>query len=376
VLRIAIIGCGKIADQHVEQIVNIPGCEIVGVCDREELMAQQLQERLHAPFRCCDVSDLIEHARPDVIHITTPPQSHFAIGRLCLEAGCNVYIEKPLTTHYYEAEELIAIASQTNRKLTVGHNAQFSQAACRMRELVREGYLGGAPLHLESYYCYDLSDPSYARALLSDPHHWVRSLTGGLLQNTISHGISKIAEFMTDDNLTINARGFTSSTLQSMGENDILDELRTIIQCDKTTAYFTFSSQMKPSLHQLRLYGPKNGLIADDNQQTVIKIRGARRKSYLEQFLPPWSYAKQYVTNGLQNFRQFVRAEFQVNIGMRRLMQAFYDSVRDDAPLPIPYDEILRTSLIMEEIFAQLSSQRGRGANHGDCGVEVVCEQP
>ena len=44
-LRVAIVGCGKIADAHAAQIRRIPGCDLVGVCDREELMARQLAER-------------------------------------------------------------------------------------------------------------------------------------------------------------------------------------------------------------------------------------------------------------------------------------------------------------------------------------------
>src|ERR1700722_3969203 len=96
-LRVAIIGCGKIADQHVEQIAHIPGCQIVAVCDREELMARQLQEGLKAPAYFTEVQDVLEQAKPDVAHITTPPRSHYPIGKLCLEAGSNVYIEKPFT---------------------------------------------------------------------------------------------------------------------------------------------------------------------------------------------------------------------------------------------------------------------------------------
>ena len=44
-LKVAIVGCGKIADAHASQIRRIEGCEIVGVCDREPLMAKQLYER-------------------------------------------------------------------------------------------------------------------------------------------------------------------------------------------------------------------------------------------------------------------------------------------------------------------------------------------
>jgi predicted dehydrogenase len=354
-LRVAIVGCGKIADQHAEQIAHIPGCEIVAVCDREELMAKQLQERLNVPSQFAEVQDLLEKAKPGVVHITTPPQTHYAIGKLCLEAGCHVYIEKPFTVTFEEAEELVRVAERNHLKLTVGHNAQFSHAANRMRQLVGEGYLGGSPVHMESYYCYDLSDAAYAKALLGDSHHWVRKLPGGLLQNTISHGISKIAEFLTDDTLQITACGFTSPLLRRIGETNIIDELRVIIHDGAATAYFTFSSQMRPSLHQLRLYGPKNGLIVDEQKQTVIKLRGAPYKSYLEQFLPPLGYAKQYLNNALGNLKRFAKADFQEGYGMKFLIKAFYESITDGGAVPIPYPEILRTARIMDEIFSQLS---------------------
>lgn len=357
-LRVAIVGCGKIADQHVEQIVFIPGCEIVGVCDREELMAKQLQERLpSSPQRFVDVEDLLDKSKPDVVHITTTPQTHYSIGKTCLEAGCHVYVEKPFTVTHEEAKELINLAERKNLKLTVGHNAQFTPAANRMRKIVSEGYLGGPPVHLESYYCYDLSDPGYAKALLGDSSHWVRKLPGGLLQNTISHGISKIAEYMLGDNLEVVAHGFTSELLRSIGETAIIDELRVILHDGATTAYFTFSSQMRPSLHMLRLYGPKNGLIMDEQKQTVIKVNGKPYKSYLEQFLPPWDYAKQYVGNALGNMKKFAKADFQAGFGMKFLIREFYRSITEGRPTPIPYSEILRTSRIMDEIFSQISSK-------------------
>jgi predicted dehydrogenase len=372
-LRVAIVGCGKIADQHAEFIVHTPGCQIVGVCDREELMAKQLQERLNVPGCFTEMQDLLDQAKPDVVHITTPPQTHYAIGRLCLEAGCHVYIEKPFTVNFEEAAELIRLAEQKSLKLTAGHNAQFSHAANRMRKLVTEGYLGGPPIHLESYYCYDLGDASYAKAVLGDSYHWIRKLPGGLLQNTISHGISKIAEFMTGDAPKVIAYGFTSSLLGSVGETDIIDEMRAIIHDGAATAYFTFSSQMRPSLHMLRLYGPKNGLIVDEKQQTVIKVRGARHKSYLEQFLPPWGYAKQYVGEVLGNMKKFAKGDFPEEYGKKFLIRAFYRSVTEGGPVPIPYHEILRTSRIMDDIFSQLSS--AQRAAKSELAGQVLLEQ-
>ena len=192
-LRVSIVGCGKIADSHAEQIRRINDCEIVGVCDREELMARQLADRFSIKMFFSDIQDLLEKARPDVVHITTPPQSHFELGRLCLERGCHIYVEKPFTLDTPQALELIHMAEQRGLKVTVGHDGQFSHAANRLRELVGQGYLGGDPVHMESYYCYDLGTGSYANAILGDKNHWVRRLPGKLLHNTIGHGIARVA---------------------------------------------------------------------------------------------------------------------------------------------------------------------------------------
>src|SRR5215813_9549015 len=185
-IKVGIIGCGKIADAHAEQIQRIVGAEIVGACDKEELMARQLYERFDIKNYYSNVSEFLETARPDVVHITTPPQSHFELGKFCLEAGCHVYMEKPFTVNSEEAAKLIDLATEKRKKITVGHDYQFTHAKRRMRELIKNGYLGGPPVHMESYHGYELGTESYARALLGDKKHWVRMLLGTLMHNNIS----------------------------------------------------------------------------------------------------------------------------------------------------------------------------------------------
>ena len=354
-LKVAIVGCGKIADAHASQIQRVPGCEIVGVCDREPLMAEQLYERFRVRGCFTDLSELISRAQPDVVHITTPPESHFEIARFCLEQGRHVYVEKPFTLNAAEADQLVSLATEKGLKLTVGHNNQFSHVARRLRELVDAGYLGGTPIHMESYYGYDLSDPSYARALLSDSRHWVRRLPGRLLQNIISHGIARIAEFLTGDTPRVIAHGFLSPLLKGIGEAEMVDELRVIIsEDDRTTAYFTFSSQMRPSLHEFRIYGPKNGVILDQDHEILLRLRGAKFKSYANQFLPPVLFAKQHLGNLRTNLRSFLARDFHMDAGMKYLIDSFYRSIRHDSPVPIPYREILLTAKIMDAIFEEI----------------------
>jgi predicted dehydrogenase len=357
-LRVGIVGCGKIADSHAAQIQRIPGCQIVAVCDREPLMARQLCDRFPVKRGFSDVGEFLCQGRPDVVHITTPPASHFDLARTCLEAGTHVYVEKPFTLNEREAQILVNLAAERGLKITAGHDDQFSHVARRMRALVQDGYLGDGPVHMESYYCYEISRAGYAGALLGDKQHWVRKLPGKLLHNIISHGIARIAEFLCTDSPKVIAHGFTSPMLRCMGESEIVDELRVIVSAEeRTSAYFTFSSQMRPALHQFRIYGRKNGLILDQDQETLIQICGARYKSYVEKFVPPVIIAKQHIGNIAYNVRTFLRRDFQMKAGMKYLIEAFYRSIVDGTPDPIPHREILLTARIMDKIFVQVDKR-------------------
>ncbi len=148
-LRIAVVGCGKIADDHLDQIRRIQRvrpCKVVATCDREPLMAKQLAERFRIERHFSDPEEMLRECQPDVVHITTPPRSHSSLGKLCLESGCHVYVEKPFAVNAEEAEELIQLSVRKDLKITVGHDIQFSHVARRLRKLVRDGYLGGPPV--------------------------------------------------------------------------------------------------------------------------------------------------------------------------------------------------------------------------------------
>ncbi len=363
-MRVGIIGCGKVADKHLSQIRRIPGAEVVAACDREPLMTAQLAERFAIPARFADAGEMLATARPDVVHITTPPASHHTLGIQCLEGGCHVYMEKPFTLNHAEAVELVELATRKGLCVTVGHETQFMHVARDMRALIHAGYLGGPPVHMESTYCYDFSDERYARAMLGDRNHWVRRLPGGLLQNIISHGIGKIVEYLPADVVDVRAQGFTSSVLQGMGEHGIIDELRVMmVDLRATTAYFTFSSQVGAGQHRFAIHGPRNGLAADHERQVLARIRRSTYRSYLNQFVPPFEDGLSAFASGFRNMGRFLRRDFHAEHGMYYLITAFYAAITTGAAPPVPYRDILLTARIMDDIFAQIApTARAAGA--------------
>jgi predicted dehydrogenase len=358
-LKIAIVGCGKVADQHVHAIQRITDCVIVALCDRELLMAKQLGERIKLTACFSDLQEMLHTTKPDVVHITTPPQSHFPLARQCLEFGSHVYLEKPFTITASEAESLIGFAERRSLKITVGHNYLFTLEMLEMRRLIQDGFLGGRPIHLESYWSYDLGDRSYVAPMLGDRNHWVRQLPGQLFHNIISHGIAKLTEFL-DSDVEIAATAHQSEQLRSLGAREVMDELRVLMR-DKhgTTAVFCFSTQVK-GLNQLRAYGPAGSITADIITGSLVRNTSRSYKSYLTYFIPPLKNAREHFGNARRNVSNFLRRRLYQDFGMKELVERFYDSIRLGQSVPIPYREIILTAKIMDEIFAQIYPDRSQ----------------
>lgn len=358
-LKIAIVGCGKFADEHVKEIVKLKNVRIAAACDTEQLMAEQLADRYGISRTFLSADEMLAQVKPDVVHITTPPVNHYALAKKCLEAGCHVYVEKPFTLHFQETEALIVLAEKRNLKITVGHNYQFNPAAERMRRIVRSGFLGeGRPVHIESMYCYGWLNSDYGKAVLNDPYHWVRHLPGQLLHNVISHGVARIAEFIHDENPEVQVIGYQSRLLREIeNETSLVDELRVIIRDDGLSAFFTFSSDIQPGLNEMRIYGTKNSLMINDTYQSVIKIRNKTYKSYLQWLIPNYQFHKQYVSNFYHTLRNCLNYNYHFNYGLKNLIEAFYSAVIYNNEPPISYKEIRLTAKIMETIFNKLSSK-------------------
>jgi predicted dehydrogenase len=321
-------------------------------------MAKQLGERFGINACFTDFQEMLETTAPDVVHITTPPQSHYTIAKECLQLGCHVYLEKPFTVTADEAESLAELAEGTNAKITAGHNLQFTLEMLEMRRLLAQGFLGGKPIHLESYFSYDLGDRSHVGALLGNRDHWVRQLPGQLFHNIISHGIARLAEFLDVKIIEIIAVAGQSPRLRGLGGDEILDELRVLIR-DKTgtTASFVFSTEIK-GVNQLRIYGPTGSIVVDQTSGSIVRNRYRAYKSYLTYFVPPVRTAQEYYRNARINVTNFLRQRLYQDFGLKELIERFHKSVRFDGPPPIPYREIILTARIMDEIFAQIYPNR------------------
>jgi predicted dehydrogenase len=360
-LRDALVGCGKIADGHVEVIQKLAGrARLVAVCDKELLIAEQLARRFGVRRHYDDFAQLLERERPDVVHVTTPPQTHLRIGEQAFGAGCHVYMEKPFALNHAEAVKLIAAAERARRKITVNYFNYFDPPALAMRDLIAQGAIG-TPIHVESFYGYDLSSP-FAKALLADRAHWVHRLPGKLLHNVIDHMLNKVTEFVPDDDPCVDARGYSLRPPPTLHPDDqsgaLDDELRVLIQGERTSGYATFSSHVRPAAQFVRVCGTRNTLRVDYVARTVTLETGALLPTAIGRLLLPFQHSLSLLREGGRNLLRFAASDFHYFAGLERLISLFYRSVEEESPVPISHRDILRVSLLMDRIFQQLEQRR------------------
>lgn len=345
-MKVAIVGCGKIADAHVEEVRKIPNAEVIAVCDREPLMAEQLSVRYKIPFAWGDFETMLRESRPDVVHITTPPQSHLALTAQAVAAGCHVFLEKPVALDLAEAEAIVAVAEKAGRLLAVNYWPQFERQAIDLDRLWKSGVLGD-PVHLESFYGYNLAG-EYGTAIKNDPQHWVRRMPGKLYQNVLDHVLNKIVPFLDTDYPGIQVESFSREP-----GSDLPDELRVMIRGIRVTAYATFSSHARPVGHTLRVYGTRGTAHADWNARTVVLEGKQSFPSALGRLFPTFATAKAYLTQGMKNLGAFRRYRFGYFDGMRVLLEDFYRAIEQGGASPTPAHDILLVASLMEEIFRQ-----------------------
>lgn len=141
-IRVGAIGCGYWGPNLIRNIVEIAGADVVAVADLDPSRLEHIQTRYpqirYASRRYQDLFDL----DLDAVVISTPPQTHFAIARDCIEHGLHLLVEKPLAISSHEAQQMIHLAAAHERILMVGHTFEYNPAVTALREMIRAGELG------------------------------------------------------------------------------------------------------------------------------------------------------------------------------------------------------------------------------------------
>lgn len=141
-LRIGAIGCGYWGPNLIRNFVEIPGASVIAISDLQEESMKRIMQRFPQIERSMrDYREMFD-LDLDAVVIATPPATHYAIARDCLEHGLHVLVEKPITLNSADAQELIRVAETQGRILMVGHTFEYNPAVRALKQMIDSGELG------------------------------------------------------------------------------------------------------------------------------------------------------------------------------------------------------------------------------------------
>lgn len=140
-MKIAIVGCGYVADHYLESLPNHPILQLQGVADRNQARAKAVADHFGARAYPSTES-LLADRNVDLVVNLTDPGSHFEVSRASLLAGKHVYTEKPLSVDFSQAKELVALAKEKGLLLSSAPCSVLGETAQTIWKAVRDGAAG------------------------------------------------------------------------------------------------------------------------------------------------------------------------------------------------------------------------------------------
>lgn len=181
ILKFAIIGCGRIAQRHAEQINN--NGRLVAVCDIIKDNADALAAQ-YAANAYTNISDLLQSEKEiDVVSVCTPNGLHAAHSIQSLRAGFHVLCEKPMAIQVHDCIEMINEAAKAGRQLFVVKQNRFNPPVAAVKDAIEKNIFG--KIYSIQLSCF------WNRNLGYYQHSWrgTKEMDGGTLFTQFSHFI-------------------------------------------------------------------------------------------------------------------------------------------------------------------------------------------
>ncbi|GAB3924310.1 Gfo/Idh/MocA family oxidoreductase [Kribbella albertanoniae] len=140
--RIAVIGVGTIAQEHIKAYQQNPGAEVVALCDIDIERVKQRAEQFGVQRATGDVAEILSDSEIDAVSICVPNNLHAEIAEAALRAGKDVLVEKPMSTSVAEAEALVKATTETGQALQIGYVRRYAPNALVAKRFLDEDEFG------------------------------------------------------------------------------------------------------------------------------------------------------------------------------------------------------------------------------------------
>jgi predicted dehydrogenase len=293
-LKIALIGAGKMGLSHLAILGGYADADIVGVCDTSKMVTDFLTKQ--GGFNCfSDYKKMITETKPDAVVVAVPTKFHYTIIKDLLENGIHVFAEKPFCLTYEQSEELVKLAALKNVVNQVGYHNKFIGTFREVKRIAQSGALGEI---------YHFIGESYGPVVLKKKADTWRSDPaegGGCLLDYASHVIDLLNDIVSPIQ---SAKG---TLLKSVYSGQVEDAVYSLVETQSGQSGL-LSVNWSDDTHRkmstsITLVGTKGKLISDANELKVF----FREENALDKYVKGWNV--KYITDLQEGVDFYLRGE-------------------------------------------------------------------
>jgi predicted dehydrogenase len=340
-----VIGCGAISAQHLAYLQAAPRVDLVGVCDLSPALASWTADT-YGTVAYTDHRAMLEVARPEVVHVLTPPASHEKLALDALDAGANVVVEKPAADDGRRLRSLLAAAEERGLLLTENQNYRYNDGVMAVAEALRTGSLGEL-VSIQVSMALGL-----AGSALDDPNvpSPVGYLPGGALRDFLPH-LAGLVLHLTGDGGFGDVRAEWRNN--SGSERLHYDELHAVFDADGVRGLIDFDARLTPEHFSITALGTAGNMTVDLFQPHTIGYR-SRGPQVFAPLINQVTTGVGLVSSAFTGLRNKVMQHTPYH-GLPRLLDAFYTAVETGGPAPLSPEVLVRSADLVDAIVAQSS---------------------
>jgi len=343
VLQIGIVGCGRIARHHLGFISAMKSAEIAGLADNDFGNARRLGDSYGIKNVHGSLEELLDSTPLDILHILTPPSSHYLQAVAAIERGIHVLIEKPVTLSTSETEDLYRRADRKGVLVCPDFIQLFHPLFQEARMMVDSGRLGRV-VHIESRLSVDLSiitELSETTGL-----HWSYKLPGGVLHNYITHPLYLALSWLgMPKRVTVSAKSYNTLPQRLTDHIDIL------LEGEQCSAIVSLSLAVKPEHYYVQVFCEKGSVMVDFDALAIRVIQKNVLPRSVSRVTSNFRQACQLFAWGIRNIFRYMRRRLVPYQGLQILISSFYGSVRNKTDPPVSRDLSLAVSRTEGEVL-------------------------
>ncbi|MFC0681071.1 Gfo/Idh/MocA family protein [Lysobacter korlensis] len=262
-IRVGVVGVGKMGMSHLSMIRAHPGVEVAAVCDATGYVLDVLGK--YTGLRTfTDYGRMLDSIELDAVVISTPTASHYALVNQALDRGLHVFCEKPLSLSAAQSEELAARAADLGLVTQVGYHNRFVGAFQEVKRLLDSGVIGEVSHVLAESYGPVVLKPK------GSTWRSKRETGGGSLYDYAAHPLDLLSWFLGEP---VAAGGTVLGRIFSAETDD--EVYSTLFYEGGTSAQLSVNwsdeSQRKMTT-KITIWGSK-GKIAADRQECQLYLR-------------------------------------------------------------------------------------------------------